>query len=316
MRYLLIDFGASFIKTASYDDELDLIENYEEISSPFISANILSLRELQNILINILDKNTDCEYVVSSSIKNGTYIEDIYYSWKEKIQDRNISDPISKIFSKQDTYHIHNDHDSKSLHYGLKILGIFHNKIFLSCLGDTDCVKRSKKLSENEAIINLGTGSQIIFCDNIISFIPSGRMFNIFYNFFQPLGLNIFDSFSKLSVEDLNKSSLEFDLSVFPQAINFIDFGKITNIQETNFNIDNFISSLMRNYLRQYENIIKEKNLYKVYLMGGISQKLPIVKSYFEKQFPNIEFIIDKECSVHLGMVDIIKNEKNLNNWV
>jgi len=315
MKYLLIDFGASFIKSSIFNDSDNKISNYAEIESPFLMADILPISELKNILDSILTSYSDYEYVITSSIKNGTYENDIYQSWKIKIADNNVCDLISKIFQDQPTYHVHNDHNKLSNIKNITKLGTYKNKVFLSCLGDTDCVMRSKQLEDNQFIINLGTGSQIISKNETVSFIPSGRMFNVFYNFFKPLCIDIFDYFKKLDVDDLNNSDLAFDLSVFPQAKNFINYGKVLNINEHNFNLHNFISSLMKNYLDQYINFLIVNNPSKIYLTGGIAQKVPVIFSYFKHKLPDIEIILDSDCNVHLGMVEMIKHEKNSNNW-
>jgi hypothetical protein len=316
MKYLLIDFGASFVKSASFDDSDNKIRNYAEIQSPFLDADSLQLSNLKNILDSILSAYSDCGYVITSSIKNGTYNNDVYESWKIKIAENDVCDLISKIFEDQQTYHVHNDHNKSSKIKNLNKLGTYREKIFLSCLGDTDCVLRSKHLSPGEFIVNMGTGSQIISCDEILSFIPSGRMLNVFYNFFNSLNLNIFNYINNLTVNDLLISDLKFDLSVFPQAVNFIDFGKILNINEHNFNIHNFLTSLVRNFLDQYIDYLSNKNFSKVYLTGGIAQKVPVVLDYFRYKFPEKEIAIDTNCNVHLGMVEMITNEKNFNNWI
>ena len=316
MKYLLIDFGASFIKNAAYDDIDKTISNYTEIESPFLTNDKLSKSEFLDILDKILLIYPDCKYVVSSSIKNGTYNQDIYESWKIKVAGNNSCDLFSKIFENQNTFHIHNDHNKQSNIFNLKILGIYKDRIFLSCLGDTDCVLRSKNLTLSQCIVNLGTGSQIISTEEIISFIPSGRMFNVYHNFFKDLDFNIFEYFKKINSCDLDASDLIFDLSVFPQARNFIDYGKILNINETNFNIHNFASSLMKNYLDQYVDYIKKKDFSTIFLTGGIAQKIPVVKDYFIYKFPNHQIILDKDCNVHLGMVELINYEKNSNHWL
>ena len=316
MKYLLIDFGASFIKSSIFDDSDNKISDYKEIQSPFLSVDKLALSELKTILNSILFSYSEYDFVITSSIKNGTYNDDIYESWKIKIAENNVCDLISKLFEDQKTYHLHHDHNKTSNIKNLNRLGIYNNKIFLSCLGDTDCVMRSKQLEADQVIVNLGTGSQIISNNEILSFIPSGRMFNVFYKFFKPLNLDIFENFKQLSVDDLNKSDLIFDLSVFPQAKNFVDYGKILNINEYNFNLENFISSLMKNYLDQYINYLIEMNPSVIYLTGGISQKIPVIFEYFEQKLPDKKIILDSDCNVHLGMVEMIKNEKNLNNWV
>jgi hypothetical protein len=53
MKYLLIDFGASFVKSAIFDDSDNKIRNYTEIQSPFIDADSLQLSNLKNILDSI-----------------------------------------------------------------------------------------------------------------------------------------------------------------------------------------------------------------------------------------------------------------------
>jgi len=315
MKYLLIDFGASFIKNAVYDDKEEIITNYSEVESIFLKADKLCLSELITILDSILLTYADCDYIITSSIKNGTYNEDTYESWKVRVAGNNSCDLISKIFENQSTFHLHNDHNKLSDFFTIKRLGVYKNKIFLSCLGDTDCVLRSKNLTLNQCIVNMGTGSQIISLEEIISFIPSGRMFNVFNNFFSELNFDIFDYFQKLNSCDLDISDLKFDLSVFPQAKNFIDYGKIININETNFTLHNFISSIMKNYLDQYIEYISKKDFSTVFLAGGIAQKIPVIKDYFIYKFPNKEIVLDKDCNVHLGMVEMIKNEKNFGNW-
>jgi hypothetical protein len=316
MKYLLIDFGASFVKNAVYDDLHNTISDYTEIESPFLITDKLPLSEIKSILDFILQSYSECDYVITSSIKNGTYNKDIYESWKIKLAGNNSCDLFSKFFENQNTYHIHNDHNKQSNIFTIKKLGVYKEKIFLSCLGDTDCVLRSKNLTISQCIVNMGTGSQIISTEEIISFIPSGRMFNIFRNFFNQLNFEIFDYFKKLNVYDLDSSDLKFDLSVFPQAKNFIDYGKILNINETNFNLHNFVSSLMKNYLDQYIEYIAKKDLLTIFLTGGIAQKVPVIKEYFEYKFPEKKIILDKNCNVHLGMVEMIKNEKNSDNWL
>ena len=316
MKYLLIDFGASFVKSAIFDDSDNKIIDYKEIKSPFLNGDILLISDLKNILDYIMSTYFDYKYVITSSIKNGTYNNDVYESWKIKIPENNICDLISKIFEDQSTYHVHYDHDKSSNVKSLIKLGTYREKIFLSCLGDTDCVLRSKHLSHGEFIVNMGTGSQIISCDEILSFIPSGRMLNVFYNFFISLNLNIFNYINNLTVNDLLISDLKFDLSVFPQAINFIDFGKILNINEHNFNIHNFLSSLVKIFLDQYIDYLSNKKFSKVYLTGGIAQKVPVVLDYFRYKFPEKEIVLDTNCNVHLGMVEMVTNEKNFNNWI
>ena len=230
MKYLLIDFGASFIKSIIFDLDKFVFTEYACRESPFIYEETLQINSLKNIITEIMNLYQDYNFVVTCSIKNGTYKNNVYYSWKI-LDVKNIeidSCLISQIFKNEETYHVHLDHCKLSKEDQLNVLGSFNGKVFLSNLGDTDCVSRSIKLNDKEVLINLGTGSQIFFDNNIISFIPSGRALNVFYKFFSSLGKNIFDDMSNISLPDLYTSDLSFDLSVFEQAINFKDYGKTT----------------------------------------------------------------------------------------
>ena len=320
MKYLLIDFGASFIKSIIFDSDKFVFTEYACRESPFIYEETLQINSLKNIITEIMNFYQDYDFVVTCSIKNGTYKNDVYYSWKI-LDVKNIeidSCLISQIFKNQETYHVHLDHCKFSKEDQLDVLGSFNGKVFLSNLGDTDCVSRSIKLNDKEVLINLGTGSQIFFGNNIISFIPSGRALNVFYKFFSSLGKNIFDDMSNISLPDLYTSDLSFDLSVFEQAINFKDYGKIVNITEKNFTYQNFIQSLLKSYLNQYINLLKEYDLQRIYLTGGIALKIKIIEKYLEKELSaEVKYVSEEINSTHIGMANlIVKNEKNTNNWI
>ena len=56
MLYLLIDFGASFIKVASYDSISKSIKNLETIDSPFQKKHQLKACEIEEILKSIAER--------------------------------------------------------------------------------------------------------------------------------------------------------------------------------------------------------------------------------------------------------------------
>lgn len=319
MKYLLIDFGASFIKSIIFDSDKFIFTQYACQESPFILRETLQIDSLKNIISQIMNFYQEYDFVVTCSIKNGTYKNDVYHSWKildvKNIEIKNCL--ISQIFKNQKTYHVHADHCKLTQEDRFSVLGSFNGKTFLSNLGDTECVSRSMKLNEKEVLINLGTGSQIFFHNNIISFIPSGRALNVFYKFFLDLGKNIFDDMSNIELTDLYTSNLSFDLSVFEQALNFKDYGKIINITEKNFTYQNFIQSLLKSYLNQYVNLLKEYDLKKIYLTGGIALKIKIIKKYLEKELSaEVKYVSEEINSTHIGIANlIVKNEKNTNNW-
>ena len=280
MKYLLIDFGASRVKTTVYDKTLDSYKNSYEEKSPFLTSTNISSTQLKIILNNLINKssrNCKIDGIVICTILGGGYIEDIYYSWKEDTIKPKKGCLISGLFFNENTYHIHEHHDKKNGIKGLKVLGKINNIPLYSSMGDTNCVIESFNLNSNQtAILNLGTGSQFITNSNIISFIPSGRSINVFKNFFDSIGIDLFEQFSDLTLKDLNNSSLNFNLNLFPQSYKW-DFnlkGCITNIDEFNFNIKNFISSLFKCYLDQYVKIINSyPKITTINLTGGISKK-------------------------------------------
>ena len=81
MKYLLIDFGASFVKSASFDDSDNKIRNYAEIQSPFLDADSLQLSNLKNILDSrgptglkrLRTSVTDCGKKIASQMEYDMY---------------------------------------------------------------------------------------------------------------------------------------------------------------------------------------------------------------------------------------------------
>ena len=175
---------------------------------------------------------------------------------------------------------LHQDHGG--LEDKIKPLGVLNGKTIYSSLGDTNCVKRSFSLKNDECIVNLGTGSQVIRNKSIVKYIPSGRALNCFENFFNNLDVSVFEIFKNLSTDQLIASDMNFNLNVFEQALHYDSAvcGSITNIREDNFTLINFTCSLFKSYLDQYIPLIK--NSKKIYLTGGISRKYPVIKKYFE----------------------------------
>ena len=82
MKYLLIDFGASFIKSCRYDSNSGEIDSITTVSSPFNTSGTISKNELISYITNILEKYPDCKKVMSCSIMGGEWNNNIYRSWK------------------------------------------------------------------------------------------------------------------------------------------------------------------------------------------------------------------------------------------
>ena len=310
MKFLLLDFGASFVKASIYDNELKELSSLKQYQSPFSTSDKINLEILKDYLSKIIHDFESFDIALSCSIKNGCLVDGEYVSWKLLNQSvpYEKESVIGSIFKNQKNYHIHQDHDETSSVINLKKLGFFNNKLFLSCLGDTDCVKRAFNIDEKSVLINLGTGAQMIYKNDIKSFFPSGRMFLAFEMFFESMGCNFFDDLGKIKLEDIILSSLEIDINIFSQAINFSNYGTIKNINEHNLSKTNLLSSLLKSYIEQFTSEIHSDEIDTIFLAGGIAKKLPVIEEYIKYKL-NIE--VKKANSsfpdTHHGMVNMIE---------
>jgi sugar (pentulose or hexulose) kinase len=181
--------------------------------------------------------------------------------------------------------------------------------------GDHQCAVLGANNSLSTTSINMGTGSQVskiitkkeieLSGSNLIQFrpyfnnnflkcithIPSGRVLN---NYLNILDSNtsiktIWDEVHKLNIKDIFNSTLNFNLSIFPDAFNYKKInGVIDGITENNFIYTNYLASLIKSYLNQYDEIIDmvEKNSKikstQIILSGGLSKQIKISKKFFE----------------------------------
>ena len=313
MKYLLIDFGASFLKVVEYDSDTELYSNNYSVPSPFKHSNTITKDELRNLLQSVVSKHTHIERIVICSILGGFYNGDTYHSWKSKESGVATSCMISGLFHGEKTFHVH-EHQAKSLNIkdyetGLKLLGHFDGKEIYSILGDTDCVINSVRLTENDVLINMGTGSQVATKNSRKSFIPSGRALNVFYNFFSDLGIDMFEVMSELSLDDLNSATLTVDLNVFPQSHKYNNGGSINGINETGFTSKNLISSILKSYVDQYHEFVSDSKYSRIILTGGIPKKIPVIHEYLSLKYEDKKVIVDKSEieNTHRGIVNFIE---------
>lgn len=305
-NFLLIDFGASYIKTIKYHNKT--FSNPKIFPSPFNNKNWLKASDLSKYISSAMVGYDDCEKVVCCTIMGGGYRHDVYYSWKSEVKGHNGIDLISGLFVKSDQFHRHLDHETGGIS-GLKKIGTFQNKDFYSPLADTECVRRSVKLKKFEFIVNLGTGSQILGLDYTHSFIPSGRALNVYNSFFNEFGFNMFDYFCTLTLADMELSNINFNLNVFNESHEYADGGKIIKITECGLNKKNFFSSLFRSYLDQYIEILNNLKVTKVYLTGGISRKYPLIKAYIQQKLQKkVVLLNDKYEDTHIGLANFIED--------
>jgi hypothetical protein len=324
MKYLLVDFGASYIKNIVYDTDSKNILYSNTIDSPFKTSKRISRSKLKNILINIIEKTSNIDGIIICTIIGGGWIDDIYYSWQS--DNKNVKEHclISGLFINSRNYHVHAHHKYNSLSEtqdNLEILGKIKNIPIYSSLGDTNCVIKSLDLKNNEYIINIGTGSQVIYKDrdnkiNINKYIPAGRALLVYDNFFKTLGLNFFKMLKTIKPEDVYASNLNINLNLFEQAFDYVNGGSISNINEDNLTINNLLGSILRCLVLQYKQFIKDKSKNTLILTGGIPKKLPILKKLFKFYYSNykIKIILNNIEDTHLGMIryleDKLENEQ------
>ena len=311
MKYLLIDFGASFIKTIVYDSSKKIFYNSKNYESPLKKHTTISAQDLLETLMNIVKNNIGIDGIVICSVLGGFYNNGIYHSWKSELKGIKNYCMISGLFKNEKTFHIH-EHHAKFLgltefNSKLSVLGSICGVNVYSALGDTDCVIKSIDIGDTDILINMGTGSQVITNKERISHIPSGRSFMIFYYFFENMGIDMFDMMKSIKVEDIFKSNLKINLNMFPESFKYVEGGSISGINEYNFTLKNILSSILKEYVDQYSEFISDHK--QIILTGGIPKKLKVIEQYFTKKYPNKNIMMDNISveNTHRGIAKFIE---------
>jgi len=310
MKYLLIDFGATYIKTGVYNKDTQEYTKGIVATSPFRYVDKFSKEELLNTLTSLVDNYRDVDGIVICTILGGGYIGDVYHSWKSPdIKLPNCDRThcmISGLFNSKVHYHHKPFTTNTNYHMGLFEIGKINNKPVYSSLGDTDCVIESLELNEDTKAINMGTGSQVISLDSIERYFPAGRAFLAYRELFDSLDLDMFELMSTITVDDVFRSDLKMNLAVFPQARSYSDGGSINNIKEGNFTVKNLLGSMLKEFVLQYQSHID--NASTILLVGGIAKKIKILPELFQMYNPSKEFIVVEDGieSTHKGMIKYI----------
>jgi hypothetical protein len=316
MKYLLIDFGASFVKTLCYDSDEDAKSDYRFVESPFLNNDTITKKDLMDLLESIVKSYDDIHRIIICTILGGHYSDDVYYSWKSPSIGKNYC-LVSGLFRGSGFFHVHEHHKNstnvEAYESGLKLLGRIGGVRVYSALSDTECVIEAMNLTDEQIGLNMGTGSQAIYKNNentvIESYIPSGRSLLVFSKLFNELGFDMFSYMEKLTVDDIINSDLHIDLNVFEKARNYKNGGHIFQIKENNFNIKNMVSSVLRCYIEQYYEFIELAGKTQVILTGGIPKKIPAILDLIKLRFPSCSVsMLDNEYeATHLGMIAMVK---------
>jgi len=205
-------------------------------------------------------------------------------------------------------------------------------KIPVYCgLGDFQASMYASSFSKNILFINMATGSQIAMLQenltedeviknkNVFSYrpyfngeytkcvthIPSGRFLNIFGKFFNEIDISIWDQFNKMTLEDFQSSNLKINTNIFSN-----EGISIVNIFENNFTIKNLMHSVLREFLSQYINIVKDNKLEfdAIFISGGIAKKIPIIKKIFEDEFNKPVLLNENDDDSIYGTIHFLQN--------
>lgn len=317
MRYLLIDFGASRIKSVVYDSIINEFYEQKSMESPFVNSCSTTKNDLKQILSSVVVGYENINRIYICSILGGSYISDKYHSWKSKDNTQKNCCLISGLFADESTFHVHNHHydftDTIKYSDELQILGYINNIPLYSSLGDTNCVIESLPLNENNIAINIGTGSQIIYKtkENLIvkRYFPAGRSLLVYSNLFSSIGFDFLKYINSLTLNDVKESTLEINLAVFKQANNYTTGGSILNINEENFSMKNLTGSIIKQLILQYKLYADEQRRNEILLCGGMIKHIPCLTTCFEYYYNNYKVInVEKHIdSTFIGMVKLIK---------
>lgn len=234
---------------------------------------------------------------IHSTMLAGLGIWDIYK--KERYED------LFKLYSDMGYDVIFNEPT-----YDVESVDTIYDNIKLhTAVGDNQCAILGSNLANNQLIINMGTGSQIAKLDtldintnmeqrpyfknnslSIITHIPSGRALNCFVGFIDECfkyvssEISAWKLFDNIKLEDIVNSSMIFNLKVFDSAYGFENGGSLNFIKENNFNVNNYIASLLKSYIEQYFEIITEYSIKytDILLAGGIPMKISLIKDYIK----------------------------------
>jgi len=309
MKYLLIDFGASYIKCAVYDKNCNNYKKGETISSPFLVSDSISKKDLLECLDTIVELHERVDGIVMCTVLGGSYVNDTYVSWKSSQNNTKNKCLMSGLLNCLPHIHHKEFTDSKEYLTNLKVVGHIKNVPLYSVLGDTNCAHKSISLSENSVIINIGTGSQVISKNTVERYFPAGRMLLVYQRFFQSIGVDMFKLFKTIRVEDVVNSTMEFNLNVFKQSRNYASGGSILNINEETFSIHNFLGSLLKSFVIQYKPFVKKFE--HIILVGGITKKISILPELFKFYYPDskIHATENEIESTHKGLIEFINEE-------
>lgn len=249
------------------------------------------------ILYQISAKNIKSDYSLAVS----TGLVDINTkSWSNELYK----------FNNIEFHEINFDHRNPIAEFGsIKIFG---------GIGDLQSAILGTGITDN-AIINLGTGSQVICKGNIneseirpvlddylkvITHIPSGRALNILNDFFNSITNDNFfwDHWAELNYNDVINADNNVDLNMFESAYNYSSQNGFIKFREGRSNFKLILSDIAKSWVLQYINILNKLDDQKicktVKVAGGLAHKSKFLIPAFNTLDPSRNY---KLCSPKFG---------------
>jgi len=200
--------------------------------------------------------------------------------------------------------------------------------------GDLQAAFVGSEVKNDQILINIGTGSQIIsnsknkssfgleerpFFNNeklqCISHIPAGRFFESWNKFYKRLDLNInfWEQLINLGENDFKEGVLEINFNSFLDSESSA-FDEIYNMVKTNNKISQktILKSLINSFANQYSSFLDGKisAKSKVVLGGGIPNKIPILSWLLKNKLEREVLVLgDKETLTLKGMKKFLINQ-------
>jgi hypothetical protein len=389
--YVIIDFGASRIKSACFSTTKKILNNYETKGSLFFSKlgivkKSFFIKSFKQHLKFYFKKKYNFKYIIISSEMHGYFIcsDKIsdYYSWRCEYKKFIFTKKFKKNYLKStgltlrqgtpyaniinfkencsvigiaeflcvklgkynkclhSTYaqslgiynyiktNLQIRNEIKNINQDIKINYNFNNyvgdvtvnnkslKIF-GGFGDMQCSNDFHKLKNNQAILNIGTGSQIIFGDyfnnldfriffnkkiySCITHIPSGRYLIKLSKIFKLNQIVFFKKLKKIKLNQIYSMKKKFALHDLKTFYGFIKKRK----KKIN---DNVFMIVLYIFLNNYVNKLKKfKKTNELIIKGGIPRKLKIINEYFKLYF-NVNLIKENLLDDTIQFI-----EKNIN---
>lgn len=186
-------------------------------------------------------------------------------------------------------------------------------------LGDHQCAVLGSGVLDGDIVINIGTGGQISYVDQVVNFgnyetrpffegrflrtiaqLPSGRSLNVLVEFVKSIAEKLMPNkyINELEIWHMLDSLLIGNATINVSDVPEIDFsffseskGCISQITDTNFTLEGLFigayASMAKSYFSSYKELLGEdvRLARKIILTGGVVRKAPLLQKFITDKF-------------------------------